>query len=298
MQVRRDHRLIAVAEAALKVRQLSEERPAGRRPTARLRRARRRLQRAHIAALRMVGPGQDLFEVLAAVGAVDILPAATIPTGRSGTRPDTRGAQVSAVLTLSDTLSDRSAVLTGGADTGSDTLDGDPSGAIALSDTLSDTPVGLSARADAGSDTLTGDPSGAVHLSETLSDTSAVLAGGADTGLDTLDGDLAGAVHPSDTSAGAGVVLDPLTIAVELVRNDRQVAGSRIAAAMRRHGHTVTDRTGLRWRDRAVNHLATELHRDLSDASNDEVQLAGAAAANKVLGGMPASNVKLRARVG
>ena len=49
---------------------------------------------------------------------------------------------------------------------------------------------------------------------------------------------------------------------------------SRIAAAMRRHGHTVTDRTGLRWRDRAVNHLATELNRDLSDASNDEVQLA------------------------
>jgi len=43
---------------------------------------------------------------------------------------------------------------------------------------------------------------------------------------------------------------------------------------MRRHGHTVTDRTGLRWRDRAVNHLATELNRDLSDASNDEVQLA------------------------
>jgi translation initiation factor 1 (eIF-1/SUI1) len=73
------------------------------------------------------------------------------------------------------------------------------------------------------------------------------------------------------------VVPDPLTIAVELVRNDRQVAGSRIAAAMRRHGHTVTDRTGLRWRDRAVNHLATELSRDLRDASNDEVQLAGAA---------------------
>jgi len=88
---------------------------------------------------------------------------------------------------------------------------------------------------------------------------------------DTLS-DNSGAV--SDTSAGAVVVPDPLTIAVELVRNDRQVAGSRIATAMRRHGHTVTDRTGLRWRDRAVNHLATELNRDLSDASNDEVRLA------------------------
>jgi hypothetical protein len=352
VQVRRDHRLIAVAQAALTVRQLSEDRPHGRRATARLRRARRRLQRAHVTALRMTGVGPDLFEVLAAVGAVDILPAATIPTGRSGTRPDTRGGQVPAVLALSDR-----------ADGGSDTLSGDPSGAVALSDTVSDTPAVLAGGVDAGSDTLGvqvpavlalsdtvtggadtgldtlhGDPSGAVHLSDMsdvvtggadtgldtlhgdpsgavhLSDMSDVVTGGADTGSDTLDGDLSSAVAlsdmpavltggagsgtlegdpsnsvhlsdtlsdtsaaVSDTSAGVVVVPDPLTIAVELVRNDRQVAGSRIAAAMRRHGHTVTDRTGLRWRDRAMNHLATELSRDLSDASNDEVQLAGAA---------------------
>ena len=227
VQVRRDHRLIAVAQAALTVRQLSENLPAGCRATARLRRARRRLQRAHITALRMTGVGPDLFEVLAAVGAVDILPAATIPPARSGTRPDGNGAQVPAVLAVSDT----STVLAGGADTGVDTLAGGPSGAVAVSEPLSDT-----------SAVLSGDPSGAVHL--------------------------------SDTSAGAGVVLDPLTIAVELVRNDRQVAGSSIAAAMRRHGHTVTDRTGLRWRGRAVDHLDAELNKDLSDASNDEVRLA------------------------
>ena len=40
----------------------------------------------------------------------------------------------------------------------------------------------------------------------------------------------------------------------------------------------MTDRTGLRRRDRAVTHLATELNTDLSDASNDEVQLAVTAA--------------------
>ena len=57
------------------------------------------------------------------------------------------------------------------------------------------------------------------------------------------------------------MVLNPLTIAVELVRNDRQVVGLRIAAAMRRHGHTVTDRTGLRWRGRAVDHLVAEVDR-------------------------------------
>jgi len=39
-------------------------------------------------------------------------------------------------------------------------------------------------------------------------------------------------------------------------------------------GAEGNNRIALRWRDRAVNHLATELNRDLSDASNDEVQLA------------------------
>jgi hypothetical protein len=299
VEVRRDRRLIAVAQAALMVRQLSEDRPRPRRHTARSRRARRRLQRAHVAALRIVGPGQDLLEVLAAVGAVDILPAATIPTGGPDTRPDTPGAPVPAVLSLSDTGSDTPAVLAGGAETGSDTLDDAPSGADTLFDIptagpdtrgahvpavlfLSATPAVPAGGADTGSDTLTGGPNrlgvqvpAVLALSDTLSDTlhgdpfSAVAL--SDTGSDT-----SGAV--SDTSAGSVVVPDPLTIAVELVRHDRQVAGPRIAAAMRRHGHTVTDRTGLRWRDRAVTHLATELNKDLRGAGVGEVQLVATAA--------------------
>jgi hypothetical protein len=218
VEVRRDRRLIAVAQAALMVRQLAEDRPHPRRHSGRSRRARRRLQRAHVAALRMVGPGQDLFEVLAAVGAVDILPAATIPTGRPDTRPDTPGAQVPAVLTLSDT--------------GSDTRGAQVPAILALSDTWSD----------------------------------------------TLDGDPFSAVALSDTAAGPVVVPDPLSIAVELVRHDRQVAGPRIADALRRHGHTVTDRTGLRWRDRAVTHLATELNNDPRGAGVGEVRLVATAA--------------------
>jgi hypothetical protein len=79
VELRRDRRLIAVGVAALAVRQLeAEHHPGSRRHNARTGRARRRLQRAHVAALRMVGPGQDLRSVLAAVGAVDVLPAATI----------------------------------------------------------------------------------------------------------------------------------------------------------------------------------------------------------------------------
>jgi len=77
VELRRDHRLLGVARAALAVRRIEVDRdgPTNRR----LRRARRRLDRAHIAALRTVPPGAaNLPTWLAAVGAVDILPAATI----------------------------------------------------------------------------------------------------------------------------------------------------------------------------------------------------------------------------
>ncbi|MFS0700094.1 helix-turn-helix domain-containing protein [Cellulomonas sp. 179-A 4D5 NHS] len=74
VEVRRDRRLLAVARAALVVRRLEE---AGRIRAGRGRWVRRRLDRAHIAALRVVPPGADLPAVLAAVGAVDLLPAGT-----------------------------------------------------------------------------------------------------------------------------------------------------------------------------------------------------------------------------
>jgi len=74
VEVRRDRRLLAVARAALVVRRLEE---AGHAQGRRIRWARRRLDRAHVAALRAVPPGADLPTVLAAVGAVDLLPTAT-----------------------------------------------------------------------------------------------------------------------------------------------------------------------------------------------------------------------------
>lgn len=73
-EVRRDRRLLAVARAALVVRRLEES---GHAQGRRIRWARRRLDRAHVAALRAVPPGADLPTVLAAVGAVDLLPTAT-----------------------------------------------------------------------------------------------------------------------------------------------------------------------------------------------------------------------------
>jgi hypothetical protein len=60
--------------------------------------------------------------------------------------------------------------------------------------------------------------------------------------------------------------------AVELVRHDPTVSGARIAVVMREHGHTVTDRTGLRWCDRATAHLDT----GVTTLSEEEVRLVAA----------------------
>lgn len=73
-EVRRDRRLLAVARAALHVRRLDTS---GLGASRRARRAARRLDRAHIAALRVVPPAPTLTDVLAAVGQVDHLPAGT-----------------------------------------------------------------------------------------------------------------------------------------------------------------------------------------------------------------------------
>lgn len=74
VEVRRDRRLLDVARAALLVRRLDA---AGRSSSRRAARARRRLDRAHVAALRVAPPAPTLVDVLAAVGQVDHLPAAT-----------------------------------------------------------------------------------------------------------------------------------------------------------------------------------------------------------------------------
>ncbi|HEY8719236.1 hypothetical protein [Pengzhenrongella sp.] len=47
-----------------------------------------------------------------------------------------------------------------------------------------------------------------------------------------------------------------MKIAVAQVRVDPSVVGTRMAAVMLEHGHVVTARTGQRWRDRAIAHLA------------------------------------------
>lgn len=75
-EIRRDRRLLDVARAALALRRLEDADPD--RTTRRHRRARRRLDRAYLSALRGAPPSTDLGDVLAAVGRVDTLAAATL----------------------------------------------------------------------------------------------------------------------------------------------------------------------------------------------------------------------------
>jgi hypothetical protein len=72
-EVRRDRRFLAVARAALAVRRLGEYGAGSRRH----RLAQLRMERAHVAALRVAPPNPQLSDVLAAVGEVDHLPDAT-----------------------------------------------------------------------------------------------------------------------------------------------------------------------------------------------------------------------------
>lgn len=257
VEVRRDRRLIAVAQDALTVRQMEANAPRrlpgqSRTQAARLRLARRKLRRSHVKALRMVGPGADLHAVLAAVGAVDILPASTIPPGRPDiTQPTDVGHVRSRVRlsdaradTLLDTRTGTSAApraLSDSPDAAGDTRDSGPVRPVRQSDT-EQAPATAGVALSDGADAADPDQSGQFdHLSD-----------GLDRQSDTQTG------RVSDAPAAAVTGRDLLTIAVNLVRHDRTVTGAQMADAMRENGHTVTERTGLRWRDRATTHLGTE----------------------------------------
>jgi hypothetical protein len=272
VEVRRDRRLIAVAQDALTVRQMEANAPRrlpgqSRTQAARLRLARRKLRRSHIAALRMVGPGTDLHAVLAAVGAVDILPAATMPPGRPDIQSDEGVGPVSRAVHLSDALSDlaldtrttdsvATRLQSDRAAASMNGLDADPVLPLHRSDTEGVPAEAAAALSDGAKAPDPDQPGLAFPLSDTV-----------DRRSDTQVG------RPSDSPAEAVTGQDPLTIAVDLVRHDRTISGARIAVVMREHGHTVTDRTGLRWRDRATVQLDTEA----TTLREDNVRLVAAA---------------------
>ena len=183
---RRDRRLLEAARAALAVRRLDALNP-GRTSSRRLRRARRRLDKAHVGALRVTHVGPTLPDVLAAVGQVDHLPAATIVTDPA-TGSDNSRTQLTLIR---------------------------PRTALAAADRTS---------------------------------TVSALVRQRDT------------TPQADTEAGRDSSLrdiapDPLTVALDLVRADRTVSGSRVADELSRRGRPVSVRTGQRLRNRAVEIL-------------------------------------------
>lgn len=111
-EVRRDRRLLDVARAALRVRRLDST---GHATSRRGRRARRRLDRAHVAALRVAPPAATLVDVLAAVGQVDHLPAATLVvplTHRPDNGQDAAGHRLGLAEHAAAAASDRTASVT------------------------------------------------------------------------------------------------------------------------------------------------------------------------------------------
>jgi hypothetical protein len=57
-----------------------------------------------------------------------------------------------------------------------------------------------------------------------------------------------------DVSATLGSDRNPLSAAVDIVRTQGHLSGSDMAKQMGRCGHPMSERTGLRWRDRAEEH--------------------------------------------
>jgi hypothetical protein len=67
-----------------------------------------------------------------------------------------------------------------------------------------------------------------------------------------------------DVSATLGSDRNPLSAAVDIVRTHGPLSGSDMAKQMGRCGHPMSERTGLRWRDRAEEHR--QQHQNLAPA--------------------------------
>ena len=67
-----------------------------------------------------------------------------------------------------------------------------------------------------------------------------------------------------DVSATLGSDRNPLSAAVDIVRTHGPLSGSDMAKQMGRCGHPMSERTGLRWRDRAEEHQ--QQHQNLTPA--------------------------------
>lgn len=245
-EVRRDRRFLAVARAALVVRRMEE---AGRGSSRRARRAARRMDRAHVAALRAAPPAPTLVAVLAAVGQVDHLPAATSVAPFAGRTPDALTddapelvAEAPAVVEMAgrtpdvaapaSLLADRPAV-----EAPHTVADAFP-GARVVEDFVEEAPVADRPAVEAV-------PAYAAAQTRTAPVTAQVR-------------DDAPALFPVEVAETEAEDNEPdtLALAVEVVRENPDVTGARLADELTRRGRPVSTRSGQRYRARALDVLA------------------------------------------
>jgi hypothetical protein len=299
-QVRCDRRLLAFARAAQTLRRLLESQTASERQ---IRGARRRFDRRHVALLRRV-PATDpklrtaIQQWLTELFCADTLYLDWTPPGvqnLSDTLPPMADSPDS--RTHAADISTRAAGAVSDSPAGvADSLVTFPSPTVEVSvsrrdtnrDTgrVSDTAQTLVASAgqmsDAvlseGSDTLSHSPhvSGSTQAlighGRPTPDTEALVGAGPDRVSDSrsvkLDNvaDLSDTCPPAFTDVSDTLASDRkrLSAAVDVVRTHGHLSGSDMAKQMARCGHPMSERTGLRWRDRAEEHR--QQHQTLAPA--------------------------------
>jgi hypothetical protein len=289
-QIRADHRLLAFARAAQSLRRLLESQTASEHQ---IRRARRRFDRHHVALLRRVPATdpklrtdiqkwltelfcadtlyldwtppsvQDLSDTLTSVtdSSNSQTQPAHISTRVAGAVSDSSvwlpdspvnfpSATVQMPVSWSDTkppigqVSDTDQTLAASAGQTSDAVPRHGSGTLSHSVNASDTTQALTGQSRPTTDTAAITPASFGTRSDRVSDSPDTLADTSDT-------------YPrAFTDVSATLTSDPkrLSAAVAIVRTHGHLSGSDMATQMSRCGHPMSERTGLRWRDRAEEH--------------------------------------------
>jgi hypothetical protein len=299
-QIRADRRLLAFARAAQTLRRQLKSQTASEHQ---IRRARRRFDHHHVALLRRV-PATDpklratIQEWLTELHCADTLYLDWAPPGMQNLSdtlppvadgPDSRTHAADISTRVAGAVSDTSAGV-------ADSLVTFPSAAVPVSDSRSGTdrpngqvsdtaqtsatsaPQVSNAMPNAASDT----PPQSLNLSSTTQAlttqsrpttnsatiTPALCGSGPDRVADSPGAvaDTSDTYPPSfgDVSATLGSDRNPLSAAVDIVRTHGPLSGSDMAKQMGRCGHPMSERTGLRWRDRAEEHR--QQHQNLTPA--------------------------------
>lgn len=255
-QIRADHRLLAFARAAQRLRRLLNS-PTASEPE--IRRARRQFDRRHVALLRHVPATDpklrtDIQKWLTELFCADTLYLDWTPPG---------------VQNLSDTLppvADSPDSRTHAADISTRVAGAASDSSAGVADSLVTFPQATAqvsvSRHDTNRDTgRVSDTAQTGHRRPTP-DTEASVGARPDRVSDSrsvrLDNvaDMPETCPPAFTDVSDTLASDRkrLSAAVDIVRTHGHLSGSDMAKQMARSGHPMSERTGLRWRDRAEEH--------------------------------------------